>query len=324
MKGQTVLITGGTGSFGSALVRRLLQTDAKAIRVFSRDEEKQRKLQVELDDPRVRFLLGDVRNRDRLALATRDVDVIVHAAAMKQIPACEADPFECALTNIMGTENVAQAAIANRVPRTLVLSTDKACHPANLYGTTKLAAERIITQANVYDSTARFSCTRWGNIIGSTGSVIPLFRKQMKTGELTITDEAMTRFWMTLDAAVDFVLASLERMQGGEVFVPRMPSMKITDLAKAVAPGIPHKIIGTRKGEKIHETLITPEEGPHTVAFPDYFAILPSFPYWGPKYEQGEELPPGFTYSSDHNDYWLEIKDLAEGTPPSSLTPNTS
>ena len=309
---KTILITGGTGSFGSALVRRLLsEHDLKSVRVFSRGEERQRQLKAEVDDPRVRFLLGDVRNRDRLTLATRDVDVIIHAAALKQIPACEADPFECVLTNVVGAENVVSAAINNGVPRTISLSSDKACHPVNLYGSCKLVAEKIITQANVYDSTARFASTRWGNVIGSTGSVIPLFRKQAEEGELTITDEAMTRFWMTLDEAVDFVLASLRRMKGGEIFVPKIPSMKITELAKAIAPGSIQRIVGIRPGEKIHETLLTEDESRHAFDFGDHYAIHPSFASWDADYEAGEALRPGTFYSSDTNTDWLTADELA-------------
>lgn len=214
ISGATILITGGTGSFGSSLVRRLLADhDPKSIRVFSRGEERQRQLKAALEDSRVRFLLGDVRDCDRLTLASRDVDLIIHAAALKQIPACEADPFECVLTNVVGAENVVSAAVANGVPRTISLSSDKACHPVNLYGSCKLVAEKIFSQANVYDSTARFASTRWGNVLGSTGSVVPLFRKQAEEGEIAITDPDCTRFWMSLDEAVDFVLFSLERME---------------------------------------------------------------------------------------------------------------
>lgn len=302
MQPATILVTGGTGSFGSAFIRQLLADhNPRSIRVYSRSEEKQRQLRTQLDDERVRFLLGDVRDRDRLTLATRDVDIIVHAAALKQIPACEADPFECVLTNIIGAENVVAAAIANGVPRTIALSTDKAAHPSTLYGSCKLVAEKLFSQANVYDATARFSSTRWGNVIGSTGSVIPLFEKQAAEGELTITDEAMTRFFMSLDEAVDFVFASLERMRGGEIFVPRMESKRIVDLAEEVAPGIPHRIVGIRAGEKTHETLITSDEARHTRAFADYFAIYPILQSWDATYPEGEEVPPGFTYTSHHD-----------------------
>ncbi len=302
LDGATILVTGGTGSFGSAFIHQvLLLHNPHSIRVYSRSEEKQRELKAQLDDRRVRFLLGDVRDRDRLTLATRDVDIIVHAAALKQIPACEADPFECVLTNIVGAENVVAAAIANGIPRTINLSTDKAAHPATLYGATKLTAEKLFSQANIYDATARFASTRWGNVIGSTGSVIPLFRKQATDGELTITDEAMTRFFMTLEQAVDFVLASLERMRGGEVFIPRMESKRIVDLAEEVAPGVPHRIIGIRAGEKVHELLISPDEARHTRAFPDYFAIYPILQSWDATYPTGEELPPGFAYTSHHD-----------------------
>lgn len=339
--GATILITGGTGSFGSRLVRRLLaEHDPKAVRVLSRGEERQRQLGAEVDDSRVRFLLGDVRDRERLTLATRDVDVIIHAAALKQIPACEADPFECVLTNIVGAENVVAAAIANAVPRTISLSSDKACHPVNLYGSCKLVAERIFSQANVYDSIARFASTRWGNVVGSTGSVVPLFEKQAEKricerchgdgeievnpgyptprsgrlvrcdecrgeggvpGEITITDPDCTRFWMTLDEAVDFVLVSLERMQGGEIFIPKMESKRVVDLAEEIAPSVPQRIIGIRPGEKVHETLITADEARHAQAFEDYYVVYPSFRSWETEYPAGEELPPGFSYTSHQN-----------------------
>lgn len=298
----TILVTGGTGSFGSAFVRRILEDHQPvSVRILSRGEERQRQLKADLDDDRVRFLLGDVRDRDRLTLASRGVDVIIHAAALKQIPACEADPFECVQTNVIGAENVVWAAIANGVPRTISLSSDKACHPVNLYGSCKLTAEKIITAANTYDHIARFASTRWGNVIASTGSVIPLFKAQAETGEITITDEAMTRFWMTLDQAVDFVLESLERMKGGEIFIPRMESKRVVDLAEEVAPGVPRRIIGIRPGEKIHEVLITSDEARHTRAFPGYFVVYPSFRSWDADYPSGEELPPGFSYTS-HRD----------------------
>jgi FlaA1/EpsC-like NDP-sugar epimerase len=271
-----------------------------------------------LGDAPLRFTIGDVRDLPRLTRAMRGVDVVVHAAAMKHVPICEYNPFEAVQTNVIGTENVVSASIENNVPKTLTVSTDKAVNPVNLYGATKLCAEKITTQGNSYsgDSVARFSCVRYGNVVGSRGSVIPLFKQQAETGELTITDASMTRFWITLPQAVDFVISCLGRMQGGEVFVPRIPSMRVEDIAEAIAPDIPRQTIGIRPGEKIHEVLITEDESRHTARFDDYFSIYPSFPFWGPEdYPTGEPLEPGFRYSSDANDEWLrpeQIREMAE------------
>jgi UDP-N-acetylglucosamine 4,6-dehydratase/5-epimerase len=313
LQGKVVLVTGGTGSFGTSFVRRLLEEhEPAAVRIYSRDELKQSELERQLADDRLRFLIGDVRTLDRLTLATKGVDVIVHAAAMKQVPACEYNPFEAVQTNVIGAENVVSAAITNDVPLTLALSTDKAVNPVNLYGATKLCAEKIFTQGNAYaaDSRARFSSVRYGNVVRSRGSVIPLFERQAHEGELTVTDESMTRFWITLDEAVDFVVASLGRMRGGEVFIPRIPSMRIGDLADAIAPGVPRRPVGIRPGEKVHEVLITEDESRHAVAFEDYFAIYPAFAFWGADFPAGEELPPDYRYASDTNDHWLDAERL--------------
>jgi UDP-N-acetylglucosamine 4,6-dehydratase len=314
LDGQTILITGGTGSFGTAFLDLLLEEhNPKAVRVYSRDELKQFDLQRRIDDDRVRFLLGDVRDLERLRTATRGVDLIVHAAALKQVPACEYNPFEAAQTNIIGAENVISAAISNDVSRVLSLSTDKAVNPVNLYGATKLCAEKIVTQGNAYaaDSAARFSSVRYGNVVGSRGSVIPLFTRQLEQGELTITDEAMTRFWITIEEAVHFVIDCLGRMQGGEIFVPKIPSMNLGDLAEAISPGVPRRIIGIRPGEKVHEVLITEDESRHAVEFDGYYAIYPSFPFWREEdYPRGKELPPGFRYSSEANVEWLDAEGL--------------
>src|SRR4051794_31707187 len=267
LAGKTVLVTGATGSFGTKFIEMVLATqNPKALRVFSRDELKQSELQRRFaDDDRLRYLLGDIRDLPRLVRATRGVDVIVHAAALKQVPACEYNPFEAVQTNVIGAENVVAAAIENDVPTTIALSTDKAVNPVNLYGATKLCAEKLTVQGNAYaaDSPARFACVRYGNVVGSRGSVVPLFKAQAPTGVVTITDRAMTRYWITLEAAVDFVLDSLDRMGGGEVFVPKIPSMRITDLAAALAPDAEHRIVGIRPGEKLHETLITEDESGH-------------------------------------------------------------
>lgn len=317
IKGKVVLVTGGTGSFGSAFTRTLLaEHDPAAVRIYSRDELKQSELAREFDDDRLRFLLGDVRSPERLNLALRGVDVVVHAAALKHVTACEYNPFEAVQTNVIGSENVVAAALANDVPRTIALSTDKAVNPVNLYGATKLCAEKIVSQANSYvgDSPARFCAVRYGNVVGSRGSVVPLFRRQAEDGELTLTDESMTRFWITLDQAVAFVIDSLGRMDGGEVFVPKIPSMRISDLAEAVAPNAKRKIIGIRPGEKVHEVLLTEDECRHAREFDDHFVIHPSFRFWGRDDAEpgGDELPPAFRYASDTNDKWLTPAELRE------------
>jgi UDP-N-acetylglucosamine 4,6-dehydratase len=322
LQDKVVLITGGTGSFGTAFVRHALtHHEPAAIRVYSRDELKQWEMLQRFDDDRLRLTVGDVRDLPRLRRAMKGVDVVVHAAALKQVPICEYNPFEAVQTNVVGTENIVSAAIDNDVPSTVALSSDKAVNPVNLYGATKLCAEKIITQGNAYsgDSRARFASVRYGNVVGSRGSVIPLFKRQAVKGELTITDEAMTRFWITLDQAVEFVVGCIGRMEGGEIFVPRIPSMRVTDLAQALAPDALRRVTGIRPGEKVHEVLITEEESRHSVRFDDYFAIYPSFPFWRETdYPSGAELPPGFSYSSDANDEWLDadqIRTMAEPVP---------
>ena len=318
ISGKVVLITGATGSFGNTFVKRILDDHEPAsVRVYSRDELKQLEMQRRFEgDERLRFLLGDVRDLERLKRAMRGVDLVVHVAALKQVPACEYNPFEAVQTNIHGAQNVVTAAIEAHVPKTMSLSTDKAVNPVNLYGATKLCGEKIITQGNAYapengELAARFSNVRYGNVVGSRGSVIPLFQRQAAEGELSITDEAMTRFWITLEQAVDFVIGCIERMQGGEVFVPKIPSMRVTDIADALAPNATRKIIGIRPGEKIHEVLLTAEEARHATSYEDYFAIYPSFPFWRSEdYPEGEELPPGFSYSSDSNSEWLTVEQI--------------
>jgi UDP-N-acetylglucosamine 4,6-dehydratase/5-epimerase len=314
LDGKVILITGGTGSFGQTFVREVLRHHSpRAVRIYSRDELKQYEFAAALNDDRVRCVIGDVRNRERLIQATHGVDVIVHAAAMKQVPICEYNPFEAVQTNVIGAENVVAAALANDVPKTMALSTDKAVNPVNLYGATKLAAEKIVTQGNVYagDRNVRFATVRYGNVVGSRGSVVPIFKRQAEEGLVTITDEAMTRFWITLKHAVQLVVNSLAWMVGGEVFIPRIPSMRVVDLAEALAPGVRREITGIRPGEKIHEVLITSDESRHTVGFDDHFAVYPSFPFWHEDaFPAGQELAPGFRYASDTNDRWLSTEEI--------------
>jgi UDP-N-acetylglucosamine 4,6-dehydratase len=314
LNGKTLLVTGGTGSFGTAFIRTVLSRyDVASIRVFSRDELKQSELEKTFRDSRLRWLLGDVRDRDRLRVATRGVDVIVHAAALKQVPACEYNPFEAVQTNVMGAENVISAAIDNEVPLTIALSTDKAVNPVNLYGATKLCAEKIVAQADVYapGGETRFASVRYGNVVGSRGSVVPIFKQQALTGTLTITDERMSRFWITLEAAVDFVLSSMDMVQGGETFVPKIPSMRIVDLATALAPEAELRVVGIRPGEKLHEVLLTEDEARQSFDLGDRYAIMPSRPTWDisdPK--GGTAVPEGFRYASDNNEWWLTNEEL--------------
>jgi UDP-N-acetylglucosamine 4,6-dehydratase/5-epimerase len=316
LKGKTILVTGATGSFGTRFVETVLaEHDPHSVRIFSRDELKQSELQRRFaDDSRLRYLIGDVRDLPRLIRATRGVDVIVHAAALKQVPAAEYNPFEAVQTNVVGAENVVSAAIENDVPVTLSLSTDKAVNPVNLYGATKLCAEKIVTQGNAYaaDSVARFASVRYGNVVGSRGSVIPLFKAQAETGVLTITDERMTRFWITLDGAVRFVLDCFDLMGGGEVFVPKVPSMRVTDIADALAPGVERRIVGIRPGEKLHEVLVTEDESRHSFDLGDRYVILPEYASWPLREFDGQRLPEGFRYSSDGNDRWLSVDELRE------------
>jgi UDP-N-acetylglucosamine 4,6-dehydratase len=326
LSGKTIFITGGTGSFGKACIETLLaEHDPRVIRVFSRDELKQSEMQAHYaGERRLRFFLGDVRDRNRLIGATRGVDLIIHAAALKQVPACEYNPFEAAQTNVIGAENVVAAAIANEVPHTMLLSTDKAVNPVNLYGATKLCAEKIVTQANALaaDSLASFASVRYGNVVGSRGSVIPIFLSQAETGRITITDERMTRFWITLPQAVHFVLSRLALMEGGEVFVPKIPSMRVCELAEALAPEAEHEIVGIRPGEKLHEVLLTEDESRHARELDDCYVIHPEFPLWrSDPYVQGTPVPDGFRYSSDTNSVQLSAQELRAMLPSLQLVP---
>lgn len=331
--GKTILVTGGTGSFGQQFVETLLGTSRpQAIRIYSRDELKQQQMQQRFPDSPLRFLLGDVRDKERLIRAMRGVDIVVHAAALKQVPACEYNPFEAVKTNILGAANVIDAAIDCRVQQVLAISSDKAVNPVNLYGATKLCAEKLFVQGNAYTGwgDTRFSCARYGNVVASRGSVIPLFLEQRSNEDLTVTDRRMSRFWITLEQGVEFVLRCLEVMHGGEIFVPKIPSMSIMDLVEAIAPGCQVRVTGIRPGEKLHEVLIAPDEAWHTVEFPDMFVIQPTHPWWDMgHWEGGKRLPDGFVYSSQTNAERLSVEALREMisrlglNPPLAPTPST-
>jgi UDP-N-acetylglucosamine 4,6-dehydratase len=313
----TVLITGGTGSFGKKFVEVMLREHRpKKLIVFSRDELKQHDMRQtfpDTGDAPLRYFLGDVRDRDRLYRAFHGVDVVVHAAALKQVPACEYNPFEAVQTNIIGAKNVIDAAIDCNVKRIISLSTDKAVNPINLYGATKQVGEKLFVQGNSYSgiATTRFSCVRYGNVVGSRGSVIPLFLEQRKTGRITITDKRMTRFWITMEQGVRFVIRCAEQMHGGEVFVPKIPSMRITDLAEAVAPGCRIELSGIRPGEKVHEVLIAEDESRAALEFDDMYLITPMFQWWGGEgWQEGKPLPEGFRFASETNTQWISQAEL--------------
>jgi UDP-N-acetylglucosamine 4,6-dehydratase len=319
----TVLVTGGTGSFGKKFTQVMLtEYHPKKLIIFSRDELKQHEMRVAgFDQDTLRYFIGDVRDRDRLSRAMKGVDIVVHAAALKQVPACEYNPIEAVATNINGAKNVIDAALDVGVKKVLGLSTDKAVNPVNLYGATKLVAEKLLVQANSYrgDGPTRFSCVRYGNVVGSRGSVIPLFQTQRSSGRVTVTDDRMTRFWITLDQGVRFVIRCIEEMHGGEVFVPKIPSMKMTNLAAAIAPGCRVDRIGIRPGEKLHEVLLSDDEARHSVELDTMFVIRPAYPWWvNENWSAGRALPDGFHYTSDGNTNWLsldELRDLAKEHP---------
>lgn len=318
LKDKSVLVTGGTGSFGKRCIATLLkEAKPRKVIVFSRDELKQSEMAAAMPDPRLRFFIGDVRDLPRLQRAFQGVDFVIHAAALKQVPALEYNPFEAVLTNIIGAENIINAALDQKVSRVVALSTDKACNPVNLYGATKLCAEKLFVAGNSYaaGSATRFACVRYGNVVGSRGSVVPLFLKKKKEGVLPITDERMTRFWITLDQGVSLVLHALSRMHGGEIFVPQIASMKVTDLAKAVAPGVPTRVIGIRPGEKLHEVLLTEDEAARATDVDGLYIVRPDFPWWGGPKAEGKALPDGFRYASDSNEEWMtaeQIRRMAE------------
>jgi UDP-N-acetylglucosamine 4,6-dehydratase len=319
---KVVLVTGGTGSFGKKFVQMMLEEyQPVKIIIYSRDELKQHEMRVHgFDHPSMRYFIGDVRDRDRLERAMNGVDIVVHAAALKQVPACEYNPMEAIKTNILGSSNVIDAALNTGVKKVMALSTDKAVNPVNLYGATKLAAEKLFVQSNAYagDKITRFSCVRYGNVVGSRGSVIPIFLNQRKNGgRLTITDSRMTRFWLTLDQGVRFVIRCTEEMCGGEVFVPKIPSTRIVDLARVIAPHAEFDVMGIRPGEKLHEVLINEDEARSTVELEDMFVVQPTAALWfGREWQsKGRTLEAGYRYSSDTNPDWLseaQIRDLVE------------
>lgn len=323
LEGKSILITGGTGSFGKTLLKRLLaHHNPRRVILFARGEFNHFQLQHSLSAEelkKVRFFIGDVRDRERLIMAMRDVDLVIHAAAQKQVPLAEYNPFECIKTNVIGAENVVQASIRAGVKQVIALSTDKAVNPINLYGASKLASDKIFVAANSLASGTgtRFAVVRYGNVLGSKGSVIPFFRELLKNGaeELPVTDERMTRFWITLDEAVAFTLSCLPIMVGGEIFVPKIPSMKITDLIEALAPGMPQKIVGIRPGEKLHEIMITEHNARNTVDLGDRYVIEPEWSFWTRPTlaDQGNPImPEGFEYVSDQNDHWMSVEELRE------------
>ena len=312
---QSILVTGGTGSFGKKFVEIMLREyRPKKLIIFSRDELKQHEMRAAgFDHPSLRYFLGDVRDPERLNRALAGVNVVVHAAALKQVPACEYNPFEAIQTNIMGGRHVIDAAINQGVRRILALSTDKAVNPINLYGATKLCAEKMFVQANAYSGSqdTRFSCARYGNVVGSRGSVIPVFLEQRQRGKITVTDPRMTRFWITLEQGVKFVVRCLEQMHGGEIFVPKIPSMRLVDMALTVAPECAVEYIGIRPGEKLHEALLSEDEARHAVEVDGMYVIQPNHPWWKTEnWVNAKPLPDGFRYTSDTNSQWLTGADL--------------
>ena len=310
---MVVLVTGGTGSFGREFIRILMaEHNPKKVIVFSRDELKQHEMRSSgFNQVNLRYFIGDVRDRERMVRAMHGVDVVVHAAALKQVPACEYNPMEAIKTNIMGTSNVVEAALDAGVGKVLAISTDKAVNPINLYGATKLAAEKLAVQSNAYagDRPTRFSCVRYGNVVGSRGSVVPVFLRQRQSGTITITDERMTRFWLSLEQGVRFVISCIEQMEGGEAFVPKIPSLKVADLARAIAPDARLNTIGIRPGEKLHEVLVSEDEARHTVELEKMFVVQPAEAIWfGYSWQsRGILLQDGYRFSSDNNAEWLDL-----------------
>jgi len=319
---KSILITGGTGSFGQHFIQSLLESHTPSrVVVFSRDELKQFEMQQRFPQPVMRFFLGDVRDASRLQQAMRGIDYVVHAAALKQVPAAEYNPMECIKTNIHGAENVISAALDNEVKKVIALSTDKAANPVNLYGATKLASDKLFVSANniAGGHATRFSVVRYGNVVGSRGSVVPMFKQMLLQGvkELPVTDKRMTRFWITLKQGIKFVMRSFERMYGGEIFVPRIPSMRILDLVESLAPGIPIRVIGIRPGEKLHEIMCPVDDSHLTLKFEDHFVIRPTIRFinqvdytTNALAERGEPVQEGFEYNSGTNPHFLTVDEL--------------
>jgi len=323
LNNRTVLITGGTGSFGKQCIETILERyEPRRIVIYSRDELKQFDMQQKFNQECMRYFIGDVRDRERLTMALRDVDYVIHAAALKQVPSSEYNPTECIRTNIQGAENVIHAALVNDVEKVIALSTDKAANPINLYGATKLCSDKLFVAGNNLTGgrKARFSVVRYGNVVGSRGSVVPFFRELIRKGtnDLPVTHPDMTRFWITLGEGVNSVLKSFERMQGGELFVPKIPSVRIVDLATAMAPDLPHKVIGIRPGEKLHEVMCPRDDSHLTLAFHDHYVITPSIKFHGQsnRYdknalgERGHPVEQGFEYNSGENSHFLEIEEI--------------
>lgn len=324
---KSILITGGTGSFGKKFIKTILaRYSPKKVIVYSRDELKQYEMASEYNAPAMRYFIGDVRDEGRLTKAMDGVDYVVHAAALKHVPIAEYNPMECIKTNINGAENVINAALACGVEKVVALSTDKAANPINLYGATKLASDKLFVAANNIKGSKKttFSVVRYGNVVGSRGSVVPFFKKLVEDGaaEIPITDPRMTRFWITLEQGVEFVIKSFERMYGGEIYVPKIPSMRVVDIALALAPNLPMKVIGIRPGEKLHEVMCPADDSHRTVEFDDHFVIMPTIKFTdsdvdyllNPLGEKGKVVAEGFEYSSDKNDIWLGVSDMLELT----------
>jgi UDP-N-acetylglucosamine 4,6-dehydratase (inverting) len=321
LNGKSILITGGTGSFGKKFTETILKNypEIERIVIFSRDEYKQFVMsnmpEFKAYAEKLRFFIGDVRDKDRLLRAFDGIDIVIHAAALKQVPACEYNPFEAVKTNVIGAQNIIDAAIDKNVKRVVALSTDKACSPINLYGATKLCSDKLFIAGNVYvgSKDTRFSVVRYGNVAGSRGSVIPFFKNLIENGatELPITDMRMTRFWLKLEQAVEMVIAGLETMEGGELYVKKIPSMKMTELAKAMAPNLPLKEVGIRPGEKIHEMMISSEDARNTIEFDKYYIILPDLDgIDSSENHKGKKVPDGFEYHSGNNTEWLSIEQM--------------
>jgi UDP-N-acetylglucosamine 4,6-dehydratase len=314
LTGKRVLVTGATGSFGKCFVSRLLaKNEISSIIVFSRDELKQFEMRSEFNSSKLEFVLGDVRDFARVNDVMQNVDIVIHAAAMKQIPAAELNPMEVIKTNILGAENVMRASQRNKVKRVIALSSDKAANPANLYGATKLCSDKLFLSANSTNQIANtlFSVVRYGNVLGSRGSVIPFFKEMALQGQIPITDLRMTRFWLTLDQGVDLVLTALENMEGGEIFVPKIPSFKVSDVARLVAPNTPTHLIGIRPGEKLHEIMITEDDSYYTLEYNDYYTILSPHQY-GIRSNSAPRVPEGFSYRSDSNSLWFTDESFME------------